>query len=138
MKPKGPFISTPTDAAALFREAIGITGEREGFFVLSLDESGRVLQSPVMVSIGIRPNRTVVEVAEVFREAFKAGAHEIIVAHNHPNGNPTPSSDDLRLTRELKERSDWLGLVFLDHLILSTPTSACSMGFVSLAETDQI
>ncbi len=137
MPPRDLFIATPADAAALFLKAVGITGKREGFFVLPLDASGRALQDPVLVSVGIRPDRAVVDVAEVFRVAFKVGAHEIVVAHNHPNGDPTPSPDDLRLTRELKERSDWLGLVLLDHVIIGSPTSNHGLGFVSLSEIDK-
>lgn len=138
MNPRPPFIATPADAAALLRNAVGIAGKREGFFVLPLDSSGRALQDPVLVSVGIRPGRAMVDVAEVFRVAFKADAHEIIVAHNHPNGDPTPSPDDLRLTRELKERAAWLGIVLLDHLIIGSPTSNHGLGFVSLSEIDKI
>jgi DNA repair protein RadC len=60
---------------------------------------------------------------------------EIIVAHNHPSGKLTPSKADLRLTEELKSRAEWLGLGFLDHIILSASKSEKGFDFISLAET---
>ena len=64
---------------------------------------------------------TLLKVKEVFREAFKVGADAIIVAHNHPSGNPTPSKADLQITKALQSAAQLLGVKFLDHLILGSP-----------------
>ena len=125
--------TTSQCVATLFRTAAKLAGAQEGFFLLPLDGGGEVLASPVMVSFGDK-DCAVVDPKEVFKAAFWAGADAIIIAHNHPSGNPTPSKADLRLTEELKSRAEWLGLEFIDHLILGSPKSAGGIGFVSLAE----
>ena len=60
------------------------------------------------------------------------GTDTIIVAHIHPSGHLTPSKADLQLTEELKARAEWLGLEFIDHIILGV--SANGFDFLSLAE----
>ena len=75
-----------------------------------------------------------IDIATVFREALKAGAEEIIVAHNHPSGKLTPCKADLRLTEELRSRAEWLGVGFLDHIILGASNSTNGFDFISLAE----
>ena len=131
----GMHIETATQAAALFAEAAKIAGTHEGFFVLPLDGGGKVLAEPEMVSLGHKDGTTTVDPKEVFKAAFKAGADAIIVSHNHPSGNLTPSKADLRLTEELKSRAEWLGLEFIDHIIIGPPNSANGLDFISLAET---
>ena len=64
----------------------------------------------------------------------KADAEEIIVAHNHPSGNPTPSKADIAATAKLKAGAELVGLTFIDHLIIGSPDSANGFGFVSMAE----
>jgi DNA repair protein RadC len=54
----------------------------------------------------------------VFREAVRRGAHAVILAHNHPSGNPEPSPEDVRLTERLREAGALLGIVVLDHLVI--------------------
>ena len=127
-------IETAADAAVTFREAAKLAGAQEGFFVLTLDGGGKVLAEPVMVSLGHKDGTTVVEPKEVFKAAFRAGADAIIVAHNHPSGSLTPSKADLHLTEELRSRAEWLGLEFIDHIILGTPKNAAGQDFIPLAE----
>jgi len=67
---------------------------------------------------------------------LKVGAEEIIVAHNHPSGNLTPSREDIAATRELKELAVRLGVEFLDHIIIGLPSLENMSGFVSLAEME--
>ena len=59
-----------------------------------------------------------IDVKDVFREALKVGADAVIVAHNHPSGDLTPSKGDVETTKELQSLSDRLGLKFIDHLII--------------------
>lgn len=128
------YIFTPFSAANLFQAALPANAKEERFFVLPLDGNGKVLADPILVSVGHEDGTAQIDVATVFREAFKAGAEEIIVAHNHPSGKLTPSKADLRLTEELKARAEWLGLGFLDHIILGASKSEKGFDFISLAE----
>ena len=130
-------IETAADVAALFRREIGIAGKNEGVFVLSLGANGEVLKKPVLVSIGTQKGTAEVQLGEVFSEAYKADAKAIIVAHNHPSGDPKPSKADFKFTVALKEMCDRLGNIqFLDHLIIGSPDSANGFGFVSIAEME--
>jgi DNA repair protein RadC len=127
-------IVTPSFAAALFYAALPATAKEERLFVLPLDGNGKALAKPILVSVGHEDGTAQIDVGAIFREAFKAGAEEIIVAHNHPSGKLTPSKADLRLTEELKTRAEWLGLGFLDHIILGASKSEKGFDFISLAE----
>ncbi len=131
------YVSSAAGAAALFRSVIGIVGEHEGVFVLSLGADGEVLEQPVLVSIGTQKGTAEVQLGEVFSEAYKVGAKAIIVAHNHPSGDPKPSKADIAFTAALMDMCDRLGNIqFLDHLIIGSPDSANGLGFVSLAEME--
>ena len=127
-------IETADDAYPLFREAIPIAKEYEGFFVLPIDVERRPICKPILVSLGHMRGTTVVELGEVFREAFKVNADAIIVAHNHPSGDPTPSKADIQLTATLQSAARLLGIKFLDHLILGSPDCEDGRGFVSVVE----
>ena len=127
-------IETADDAYPLFRAAIAIAKDYEGFFVLPIDKERRPICKPILVSLGHIPSTAAVEFREVFREAFKVDADAIIVAHNHPSGNPTPSKADLQLTAALQSAANLLGIKFLDHLILGSPDCEDGRGFVSVIE----
>ena len=114
----GEKIETPADAARLFHAAVPIAGVLEGFFMLPLDNTGRALSAPILVSLGHEPGTAVVEPGTVFREALNAGAAKIIVAHNHPSGDLTPSKADIATTARFREAGELLDVQFLDHLIL--------------------
>ena len=72
---------------------------------------------------------------EVFRPAIRHGASAIILAHNHPSGDPTPSSADLKVTKKILEASKAVDLSMLDHVIIGEP-DACpqSLGFYSFSD----
>ena len=106
-------------------------------FVLPLGANGEVLKQPVLVSIGTQKGTAEVQLGEVFSEAYKVDANAIIVAHNHPSGDPKPSKADIAFTAALMDMCDRLGNIqFLDHLIIGSPDSANGLGFVSLAEME--
>ena len=128
-------LETAAQAAALIRAELPKVQDEERVFVLPLDSCGKVLAKPILVSVGYTGGTTSVEPKEVFKVALKAGADAIIVAHNHPSGDPTPSKADLHLTEELKSRAEWLGLEFIDHIILGSSNPAKGFDFISLAET---
>ncbi|MEB3197544.1 MAG: DNA repair protein RadC [Candidatus Sericytochromatia bacterium] len=101
--------------------------DREHFGVLSLNRKHAPLGFDV-VAIGSL-EAVLVHPREVFRAAIRRGAAAIVLAHNHPSGDPTPSPEDHALTRRLLGASDWLGIEVLDHLVIGAG------GFVSLRET---
>ena len=127
-------IETAAQATALFRAALPKEQREERVFVLPLDAYGKVLAKPILVSVGHQDGTAAIDAGAIFREALKVGAEEIIVAHNHPSGNPTPSKADITVTAELKELAERLRVVFLDHIIFGAVESSGGMGFVSLSE----
>ena len=130
----GIVIETPADAGAQFRAALPKEQGEERVFVLPLDGNGKVLAKPILVSVGHENGTAAIDAGAIFREALKVGAEEIIVAHNHPSGDLTPSKADVAATKELKDLAVRLGVVFLDHMILGPVDSADGGQFVSLAE----
>ena len=129
------YIETANDAAALFRENIGIAGEHEGVFLLLLSDDGKVLKEPFLVALGEDKGKAEVKLGDIFSEAYKTDAKAIIVAHNHPSGDPKPSKEDLEFTASIKDICERLGNIkFLDHLIIGSPESAGGLGFVSISE----
>lgn len=114
----GMKIARAEDAAELFYEAVSIAGGSEGFFVLPLDGKRQTLAAPILVSLGTDAVTTVVCPREVFAEALKLDAKSIIVAHNHPSGDVTPSLQDRELTATLKRLGEIFEVKLLDHLII--------------------
>ena len=127
-------ITTPSSAAAMFRAALPKVQNEERVFVLPLDANGKVLAKPILVSVGHQDGTATIDAGAIFREALNAGAEEIIVAHNHPSGDLTPSKADIEATKKLKAGAELVGLVLLDHLIVGSPDSANGLGYMSMAE----
>ena len=90
--------------------------KREMFVSIHLDSRQRI-ESRHIVSIGSL-DAAPVHPREVFAQAVKRGAAAVIVAHNHPSGDPTPSPQDIAVTRRLSEASHIIGISLLDHLII--------------------
>jgi len=124
----GVKVSTTAEAVRVFREAIPIAGEREGFFVLPLDAARRTLSAPILVSLGADHGTAVVDAGDVFREALKVGAEAMIVAHNHPSGDLRPSQADAVLTKKLEELAALMNVCLVDHLILGPSTCVNGKG----------
>lgn len=129
----GEKVASKDDALRLFSLAAPLAGKSEGFFVLPLDADRRVLAAPILVSLGTEAT-AVIQAKDIFTAALKAGAEEIIVAHNHPSGDPTPSKADYDTTVKLNDGANLVGLELLDHLILGAADSANGLGYVSMAE----
>lgn len=103
------------EAAQLVRRHLA-GRKKEHFLLILLDSRHRVLKA-APISVGSL-DMSVVHPRETFREAIMAGAAAILLAHNHPSGDPTPSEQDLDLTRRLVEAGHLLGIPVLDHLIV--------------------
>ncbi len=112
--PVGPRIESPREAYELLCDMSGWL--KEHFRALYLDVRNRVLKDEV-VSVGTL-TASLVHPRELFRPALECNAAGVLVAHNHPSGDATPSSEDLTLTRRLKRAGDILGISIIDHLII--------------------
>ncbi len=110
-------IRSPEDVAALLMLEMGSL-DQEQLRVLLLDTRHQVIRQ-VTVYIG-NVNTSLVRLAEVFREAIRENAPAVLIAHNHPSQDPTPSPQDVALTREAVEVGRLLSIELVDHLILAT------------------
>ena len=108
-------IRSPADAAHFLTPLIGHK-EQENFVVLYLDTRNRVTDREILYKGSL--NTSLVRVAEVFRGAIRRNSAGIIVAHNHPSGDPNPSPEDIALTRRLVEAGKLLEVDLLDHLVI--------------------
>ncbi|MCX7781065.1 MAG: DNA repair protein RadC [Negativicutes bacterium] len=110
-----PVIRSPGDAAAFLMPRLRYES-REHFMALLLSTKNHVLAVPV-ISIGSL-NASVVHPRELFREAINHSAASVILVHNHPSGDPTPSQEDILLTRRLIDAGQLLDIAVLDHVII--------------------
>jgi DNA repair protein RadC len=115
-------LRAPRDAAAYLLPAFG-SRPVEQFGVVLLDVKHRVLRTTV-VAVGTL-NSTIVQPRDVFREAMLGGAAAVVVFHNHPSGDPSPSPDDVELTRRLAAAGALMGIELVDHIVLGD-TKYCS------------
>lgn len=90
--------------------------EQEHLRTILLDTKNRVISIPTIYIGSV--NHAAVRVGEVFREAIRANAVAMIVVHNHPSGDPTPSPDDVQVTRMIVEAGKLLHIDVLDHMII--------------------
>lgn len=109
-----PQVRSAHDAYLLLADMADL--EQETLRVLLLDTRGRVLAIPTIYVGNV--NTTLVRPAEIFREAIRRNAVSMIIAHNHPSGDSTPSPEDIALTRDLVAAGQLLGIRVLDHLII--------------------
>lgn len=109
------FINSSDDANKLLQSYLNGV-DREHFVVILLNRKNGIIGINT-VSVGDLIS-SIVHPREVFKPAIVAGAASIIVAHNHPSGDPAPSRDDINVTKRLKEAGDILGINVLDHIII--------------------
>lgn len=110
-----PFVTCAEDVvrlcAAQFRGS-----DREHFWALALNTKNQLLRV-IEVSVGSL-NASIVHPRELFKEAVRVSAASVVVVHNHPSGDPTPSGADIQLTRRLVKAGDVLGIEVLDHVVI--------------------
>jgi DNA repair protein RadC len=126
-------VRSPSQVASVLREEAR-TLDRECFWVLLLDVKNRLLKLPVEVSMGLL-DTCPAHPREVFREAILAASANVILAHNHPSGDPAPSAEDIRLTKQLVQAGRTVGIPVLDHVILGRMQAPGSEDFASLRES---
>lgn len=108
-------IRTPDDAATLLMSDM-TNLKQEHFVVLYLNVKNQVIHKQTIFMGSL--NASIVHPREIFREAVKRSAASIICAHNHPSGNPTPSSEDIDVTKRIQHAGEVLGIELLDHVII--------------------
>ncbi|CAI6082349.1 RadC family protein [Cohnella sp. JJ-181] len=123
--PQMPRIHRPQDASELLMEEMRHLRE-ERFVCLFLDTKNQVIAIETL-SVGSL-SAAIVHPREVYRAAIRRSSASIICAHNHPSGDPTPSAEDIALTKRLAEAGTLVGIELLDHLVIGDNR------FVSLKE----
>jgi DNA repair protein RadC len=121
----GPALRCPPDVATYLGPEHAHLAQ-EQLRVVLLDTKNRVIATQLVYQGGI--NATSIRLADCFREAVARGAAAVILVHNHPSGDPTPSPEDVRLTREAGRVGEMLGIELLDHIVVA------KQGHVSLRE----
>lgn len=120
-----PQVTSPADAANLLMSEMMFL-EQEHLRLILLDTRNRVLGTPTVYQGSL--NTSVVRVGELFRHALKENAAAFIVVHNHPSGDPSPSPEDVHVTRQLVQAGELLDISILDHIVIGRQQ------FVSLKE----
>jgi DNA repair protein RadC len=114
-------IDQATDAVivfhGLFSHADTIDPDKEHFYVMHLDTRRHILLVE-LVALGVL-NHVIIHPRETFRRAVIAGSASLIVGHNHPSGDVTPSDVDITVTRRLFQAGDILQIPLLDHLVFT-------------------
>ena len=127
-----PLITTPEQAAAVLRERARIL-QHEIFWALMLDTKNRLIGEPQQISEGTL-NSSLVHPRELFKRALQQACAAIILAHNHPSGDPTPSAEDIKVTKQLIGAGEVMGIKVLDHIIIGHRRHHADTDFLSLRE----
>ena len=125
-------IRSPEDAAGILRERMR-TREEESFWVLLLDGKNRLMKSPIEVTRGLL-DASLVHPREVFKEAIRSASAAVVLAHNHPSGDPSPSAEDVRITKQLVEAGRIVDIHVLDHVVLGRQGGGGGIDFFSFRE----
>ena len=132
LRSEEPMLDTPEAVANLMREECRLRNA-EVFQVLLLNTRRPLMGEPVKISDGTL-DTILVHPREVFRPAIAASAAAVVLVHNHPSGDPTPSEADIKVTRDLIRAGQLLKIEVLDHVILGRATQERSKDYVSLRE----
>jgi DNA repair protein RadC len=120
-----PKVTQPADAANLLMSEMMFL-EQEELRVVLLDTRNRVLSTPTIYRGSL--NTSVIRIGELFRPAIRSNSAALIVAHNHPSGDPAPSPEDINVTRQIVKAGNLLNIDVLDHIVIGRQK------FVSLKE----
>ena len=110
-------INSPADIAALVQYEMSVL-EQEELRVILLDSRNHIIDLMTVYKGSL--NSSQVRIGELFKEAIRCNAASLIVIHNHPSGDPTPSPDDIALTRVIVEAGKLVDIEVLDHLVIGT------------------
>lgn len=137
IEPKRLRMEHPAEIAAFWREYVtrypGYSGEQEHFAVFCLDRRN-FMRGWELVSTGSM-TAALVHPREVYRAAIVAGSVVIVCAHNHPSGDPAPSSADLQITRQLVAAGRAVEITLMDHVVVGVPArDPANRGYYSFRE----
>jgi len=124
-----PQIVSPTDVARLMMPELRAL-QKEVLLVLCLDTKNKVIAKRQIFEGSL--NASIVHPREVFRFAIEQSAASIILVHNHPSGDPAPSSEDIRTTKQLRKAGEYIQIPVLDHVIIG------DRDYTSLKEADLV
>lgn len=111
------YITSPEQVVSMVNEYLQMDKlDRESFIIIALDAKCRPTHISTISTGSL--TASIVHPREVFKLAILANAHSIIAVHNHPSGNPTPSDEDKKITKRLKEAGQLLGIILLEHIII--------------------
>jgi len=126
-------LDNPSKVTDYLRSAFDENPMQEAFYCVYLDRKNHPLGRH-LITLGTATN-TLVSPKEVFRGAILSGATAIIVAHNHPSGDPSPSSADIQVTRALRESAKTIEIELVDHVVVGDAKSdPRGIGFYSFRE----
>lgn len=111
-----PTVLSPQDVMNLLGTQMSLL-DQEQLRVVLLDTRNRVLGIPTVYAGNV--NTSVIRVGELFREAIRSNAVAVVVVHNHPSGDPTPSSEDVAVTRLIADAGKLLNIEVLDHIVIA-------------------
>lgn len=131
LRHEAPLVDTPERIADLLREACR-HGERETFHVVLVNTRRRLIKVEDLSQGTL--DTILVHARDVFRAAIVANAAAVVIVHNHPSGDPTPSEADIKVTRDLIRAGQLLKIEVLDHIILGRGTPERPKDYVSLRE----
>lgn len=129
---ESPQVTTPEQAAAVLRERARVL-QKEVFWALMLDAKNRLIGEPQKISEGTLTS-SLVHPRELFKKALEYSCASMILAHNHPSGDPTPSSEDIKVTKQLIGAGEVMGIKVLDHIVIGHRKYQNSTDFLSLRE----
>lgn len=131
MQPDRVQISQAEDAARYFREKLR-GKKQEELHVLLLNTKNHVLRARE-ITRGLL-NSSPIHPREVFRQAIQENAAAILLVHNHPSGDPTPSKADINSTKKIKDAGEIIGIELIDHVILGQKSEGRQQDFISFRE----
>ena len=108
-------LTTPKNVADYYMQDLRHL-TREQVILVMLDTKNKIIKDMV-ISTGT-VNTSIMPIREVFIQALKYEAVNIILLHNHPSGDPTPSAEDLRVSKRIQEAGNFIGITLMDHIII--------------------
>lgn len=118
-------IRSPKDVFSLMRRELCFD-RTEKLYLLSINSRGKCIAKDMITSGTI--NETIINSREIFQKAFSRNAQSVILVHNHPSGETTPSTEDIKATKAVSEAGNKIGIPLLDHIIIANGS------FVSLKQ----
>jgi DNA repair protein RadC len=115
-KPKASRITSPADVFELLEDRVRVLNH-EVFWTLLVNAKSELINKPLEITHGVL-NASLVHPREVFSPAIRLGCAAIVVAHNHPSGDPTPSAEDVRVTKQLVDSGKIIDIKVLDHVVI--------------------